>query len=44
MESLGYKPADFKKDPSGGSIMIIPTDNTNIEQKNVAVFFIQKNT
>jgi len=40
MESLGYKPTDLKKDPSEGSIMIIPTNNTNTERQNMN-FFLQ---
>jgi len=47
MESLGYKPIDFKKAPEG-SIMIIPTNNTNLKQPNMSTFMqidkVQKQT
>ena len=47
MESLGYKPIDFKKAPEG-SIMIIPTNNTNLKQLNMRTFMqidkVQKQT
>jgi len=37
MESLGYKPIDFRKAPKG-NIMIIPTNNTNLKQPNMRTF------
>ena len=47
MESLGYKPIDFKKAPEG-RIMIIPTNNTNLKQPNMSTFMqidkVQKQT
>ena len=47
MESLGYKPIDFKKAPEG-NIMIIPTNNTNLKQPNMRIFMqidkVQKQT
>ena len=46
-QSLGYKPIDFKKAPEG-SIMIIPTNNTNLKQPNMRTFMqidkVQKQT
>jgi len=47
MESLGYKPIDFKKAPEGNT-MIIPTNNTNLKQPNMRTFMqidkVQKQT
>ena len=39
MDSLGYKPIDFNKAPEG-SIIIIPTNNTNLKQPDMR-FVIQ---